>query len=441
MTAGAVDARREPWALGAAGAAVTVAMAVAAFAALAPARDILGITSIALALLVVSLIAWRTPAVRGPILAAFAMRAGASLVHAYVVPLPGAGLDAVGFEEIGYAWSRLSWNGLMNSFSSGALMYSWLIAVMYWFTDRSPLMIQVLNAFLGTMVVYNVFATTRLVWGEAPARRAAWIAALFPTLILFSAITLRELMVGYPLTLAALWFARWRLSDRVGWVVATVGALAMAIAFHTVIVGAIGYVALAVLARSFGSAARGKLGSSAKALIGVAVVAGMLGAVILSGWGAYGPAYWITVLSNFDPVRGYQGGGNLDRTDYLRWMVMSTPLDLVWQLPIRLVFFLFMPFPWLVRATVDLVGLLDGLLYVWLVWHLSRVIRPVWRAPAASGVLGVMMSVTLVFALVVSNYGTAIRHRGKIAPLLITLAAGSLVRRNGDPADPSLVPR
>ncbi|HEX8431844.1 MAG TPA: hypothetical protein VF625_11165, partial [Longimicrobium sp.] len=343
MSTGVATARREPWALGAAGAALGVAALVALFAALAPTADILGITSIALALVVVSLIAWRTPAVRAPLFVAFAMRAGASLLHAYVMPLPGAGLDAVGFEEIGYAWSRLSWNGLMNSFSSGALLYSWLIAVMYWFTDRSPLMIQVVNAFLGTLVVYNVFLTTRLVWGEVPARRAAWVAALFPTMVLFSAITLRELMVGYPLTLAALWFARWRLSDRVGWVIATVGALAVAIAFHTVIVGAIGYVAIAVMARSLGSAARGKLGSSAKALIGVAVVAGMLGAVILTGWGAYGPAYWLTVLSNFDPVRGHQGGGYLDRTDYLRWLVMNSPLDLVWQLPIRLVFFLFMP--------------------------------------------------------------------------------------------------
>lgn|GEM_PF-1285166 len=434
--------RRPPVPAWAGWAAGGVAAVLAAFVVAAPVADVLGITSIAVALAVVGVLAWRAPAARAPLLVAFGLRAFAALVHAYVAPLPGAGLDAVSFEQFGYEWSRGSWSMLTGEFRTGALLYSWLIALMYWLTGRSPLMIQVVNVFLGTLVVYNVFLITRLLWGEAPARRAAWVAAVFPTLVLFSAITLRELMVGYPLTLGALWLARWRLTDRMAWLTAAMVAFVTAIAFHTVMVGAFGYAMYAVVARSFGSLARGQLGRSAKAVVGLMVVLGLVAAVLLLGIGVADPRYWTYVLTNLDPVRGYQGGGQFDRTDYLRSMVMSTPVDLVWQLPVRLMFFLFMPFPWLVRAAVDLVGLVDGLTYVWLTWHLARVIRPVWRAPAASGVFGVMMSVTLVFALVVSNYGTAIRHRGKVAPLLIALAAGSLARPRGDAAeDFPLVPR
>ncbi|HYW07837.1 MAG TPA: hypothetical protein VE913_12835 [Longimicrobium sp.] len=431
-----VAARSEPavpaWG---AWAAAGLAALIAGFVVAAPIDDVLGIASIVVTLAIVWVLAWRAPAVRAPLMVAFGVRAFAALVHAYVFPLPGAGLDAVGFENYGYEWSRGSWNSLVGSFRTGALLYSWIIALLYWLTDRSPLMIQTVNVFLGTLVVYNVFLITRLLWGEVPARRAAWVAALFPTLILFSAITLRELMVGYPLTLGALWLARWRLTDRMGWLSAAMAAFVAAIAFHTVLVGAFAYAMYAVVARTFGSLLRGELGRSAKALVGVTVVVGLMAGVLLMGIGASNPLWWFSVLTDLDPVRGYQGGGQVDRTDYLRWMVMSTPVDLVWQLPIRLVFFLFMPFPWLVRAVVDLVGLLDGLMYVWLVWHAFRVMRPVWRAPAASGIFGVMMSVTLVFALVVSNYGTAIRHRGKVAPLLIALAAGSLTRRQGTPGE------
>ena len=417
--------------------AAVLACGVATFVAMARAEDVVGITSVLVAAWIVALLGWRTPAVRGPLMLAFGLRSLASLVQAYLMELPGAGLDAVGFENIGWAWAQTTWSGLMGNFISGALLYSWIIAVMYWVAGRSVLMVQTLNVLLGTLVVYNVFLLARMIWGEAAARRAAWIAAAFPTLVLFSAITLREQMVGYPLTLGALWIARWRQTDRVGWLAAAVMAFTVALAFHTVIAGAVLYVIFAVLARGIGALRRGQVGASLKAVIGLGTVVALIALVLLTGWGASDPRWWIERLTSLDQVRGHQAGGYVDRTDYLTWLVTRNPADVVWQAPIRLFFFLFMPFPWLVSAVVDLVGLLDAMLYAWLAWHFRRVFREVWRTPHARAVFGLMMSVMLIFALVVSNYGTAIRHRGKVAPLLVALAAGSLVRgrqAGGDPA-------
>jgi len=405
-----------------------VAAAVALFAGAAPLGDVVGISAVAVAAAIVGVLGWRTPAVRAPLFLAFALRTVAALTQAYVTTLPGSGLDAVGFEAYGWAWSRDGWRGLQDAFKTGAMLYSWVIAVLYWITTRSPLLIQMVNVLLGTLVVYNVFRIARLLWGEGPARRAAWIAAWFPTLVLFSAITLRELMVGYPLTLGALWVVRWRQSGRVGWLAGVLGAFGIAIAFHTAMLGAMAYLVVAVILWAGRALARGEAATSLRAIVGLTGVVGLLAFVILTGWGGTDPRWWLIMLASLDPVRGQQAGGWLDRTDYLRTMVTETPIDLLWQLPIRTVFFLYMPFPWFVRAVVDLVGLVDAGLYAWLSYHLVRGFRNVWRMPAAREVFFLASAVTLLFALVVSNYGTAIRHRGKIAPLLIAVAASAFHR-------------
>ena len=51
-------------------------------------------------------------------------------------------------------------------------------------------------------------------WPKKTAVRTAWIAALFPTLVLFSAINRREVAVVYPFVLGLLYFVHWYRSDR-----------------------------------------------------------------------------------------------------------------------------------------------------------------------------------------------------------------------------------
>ena len=414
-----------------AGAPAAAAALIALFVVLAPIADVLGITSLVLSAAVVGVVAWRNPAARAPLLVAFAARAGASMLHAFVTPLPGSGMDAVGFERIGWEWSSSTWSELSQRFTSGFLLYSWIIAFLYWLTDRSPLMIQAVNVLFGTLVVFNVFRLSVLLWGEAVARRATWVAALFPTMVLYSALTMREIAVVYPLTLGAICLVRWRQSNNPLWALAAVVSFVCGISFHTVMVGAIAYTGVAVAARWVGSVVRGKLGSAIPvgiALVGVAAVGGF---ALATGIGSR--INYFDLLESTEAIAGQQGGGVLDRTDYLRGMVMTSFTDLVWQLPIRTVFFLFMPFPWLVRAAVDLVGLVDAALYVWLSVCLWRSLRRVWAAPAARDVMLLWLSCMLVFALVVSNYGTAIRHRGKTAPLLIAAAAPALRGRRSAP--------
>lgn len=393
---------------------------IAALASLLPLGDAFGLASLVAATTIVAWVAWRNPGVRAPLVVAFALRSLGALSHVYGVQLPGAGLDAVTFERIGWEFAQSDWRTLRGSISGGAFLYSWIIAVLYWLTARSPLLIEMVNVLLGTLVVYEVHVLAGMMWSDADARRAAWVAALFPTMVLYSAITLREMLVAYPLVLGAVWLARWRVTGRLRWVVGAMGAFIVGIAFHTMMFGAILFVLGTAAARWMSTVKEGQLRQSVGILAGL-VLAGAAGLYILaSGLGAGNFAY-TDVFSSTDLIAAQQLGTG-DRASYLQGMMIRSFGDLLWQAPIRTFFFLFMPFPWIVSAVIDLVGLIDAALYVVLCVCALRRLRVIWSTPVARLTALLWASCAVVFGLVVTNYGTAIRHRGKLAPLLIAVA-------------------
>jgi hypothetical protein len=394
---------------------------------LAPIADVLGWASLSISAVILGTIALRTPAVRGPLLVAFMLRAGAALVQWYVTPLPASDADAIRFEAMGYDLARLGVLGVLEQLTRVEHVYAWIIGVLYALTDRSPLMIQVLNVLLGTLVVWNVFALARLLWGDDAARRAAWVAAVLPTPVLFSAIILREVMIVYPLTLGVLWLARWYVTNGGGYLLGAFVAFSTATAFHVFAFTVVGAAALVVLVRWFSLLTHGKPHRALATFVAGLVVLAAFSVALAYGWSRY-EYLEAMMLRSFQVQQEFTSA---QRAGYLEDMTVTSPAALVWQAPIRMVYFLLMPFPWRVSAAVDVVGLLDALVYLGLLWYLLRGARRIWSNGPARASLFLAMTAITVFSLAVSNYGTAIRHRAKVAPILIAVAAVAMVRPAG----------
>ena len=78
----------------------------------------------------------------------------------------------------------------------------------------------------------------------------------------------------------------------------------------------------------------------------------------------------------------------------------------------------------MVRSPAHLLGVVDAALYLFLFWSLYRNGGAIKQNRAVVILLVVVPALFLVYALGVSNFGTAIRHRAKMAPILLILAAG-----------------
>jgi hypothetical protein len=115
-----------------------------------------------------------------------------------------------------------------------------------------------------------------------------------------------------------------------------------------------------------------------------------------------------------------------DGAAYPGYVMATDPAEFFVKAPLRVAYFLFGPFPWDIRSPHQLIGLLDGILYIGLAWLIYRNRKAVWADPAAKWVLAIVLAIAVVFAFGVGNFGTALRHRGKILIALIVLATPRL---------------
>jgi hypothetical protein len=381
--------------------------------------DLLGWLTLFLGLALVLALAPKNRRLRLILVTAFLARAGLALVHYYITPLPDSGGDAVGFESIGWEWSRGGLFEAIGHFETGAFLYSWCISLVYAVTERSPLMIQAFNVFFGTLIVYNVYRTSLLLWGAHIARRAAWLTALFPVLILYSAITLREVAIVYPLTLGALYLVRWHKSPRPLYLALALIGFAVSLAFHTGILGV--FIALGGLLILKWVRSVPKPRAFARYTFALLLCAGALAAIVASEWGLYKLGGNIQALYDLERIQARQEVLTSGRTQYPEFLVTHSLEELAWKTPLRIVYLLFTPFPWMVRTALDALGLVNVALNLLLAGLVFRNIGRVRANPAAHTLFWILIALLLVFALNTSNYGTATRHAAKLLPLAVSL--------------------
>ena len=135
-------------------------------------------------------------------------------------------------------------------------------------------------------------------------------------------------------------------------------------------------------------------------------------------------------------VSGVSKIGNMSasgRAAYLKNVNFSNPVLTMLFLPVRMLYFLYTPFPWMLRAAVDLVGFFDAVLYVYFSFQIYKKIKSIWydqnkgsNEKFALLLFCVLLVLVAMFAAVTSNYGTAIRHRCKLFPIMLLIVSDTL---------------
>ena len=133
---------------------------------------------------------------------AFLLRALLVILEQYgLIKLPDGNLinsDANYFEVIARDFSNSKGIYVVEDFfNSDSLLISRIISIFYTLFGESTMMAKSISVGLGTASVYMVYRICESIWDLKAAYKAAWFTTLFPTLILYSAITLREVYVVF----------------------------------------------------------------------------------------------------------------------------------------------------------------------------------------------------------------------------------------------------
>ena len=113
-----------------------------------------------------------------------------------LILLPDSYGDALKFENLARDFSRNE--GLyvaLNFFKNDSLLISKIISIFYTIFGESKMMAQSISVGLGVLSVHLIYKISLILWDHHSAKKAAWVSAIFPTLILYSSIILREIYI------------------------------------------------------------------------------------------------------------------------------------------------------------------------------------------------------------------------------------------------------
>ena len=326
------------------------------------------------------------------------------------------GADAGTFDEVGWAISNV-WRGLVPYNSPFMADYTnhtrpgwgmfYYVASLYYVVGRDQLSVQLINCAFGAASCIVVYKIAQMIYPQTRvARTAALLAALSPSMILWSSQALKDGPIVLSLSLCALYTlklqARLSLKNLILLLVSLFCLFSLRnYAFYLMFAA----VALALLL-------------AGKRFTPVRFIQGGVLVIVIGGALAYLGAGQVTKdtfnLEKIQAGRAWSAkvaksgfGGDVDITD---------PQAAIAFLPIGLVYVLFAPFPWMITNFRQLVTLPELIMW-WLL--VPMVIKGFWyavrhRLKESFAIVIFTVGLTLVYALYQSNVGTAYRHRAQL---------------------------
>ncbi len=363
------------------------------------------------------------------LLIALLARVGVMVLDMYIYPgLPYlTAADAGRFQSRALAfYHNLSTRELLSPpYPSGSALYSYMMAIVYSvFGTEDRAIIRTVNIMAGVFSIYNAYLISKMLWTKKIALQNAFILALFPLLVVYSQNPIRESFVVYFMTLGFMYFVSWYKLKKPHYLVLSIVGFALSTALHMAALMAL--LALAVyhmwvISRSVFSGKAYTIMHTAFALL---VTAAGLYYLNTTGWGlsTLGGEGAIGEFGVEELIERRGGEERTGRAAYLVGMSANNPVDVIWQTPVRMVFFLFTPFPWMMNSIWDFVGLFDALLYLIIFWGIYKSFPLIRQDPAKMALLFMLIGMVIAFAWGVTNFGTGMRHRAKIVCVAICLA-------------------
>lgn len=386
--------------------------------------DLIGCISISLIFVITFFIASRWRGISNILFAAFTLRLLLLLVNHYILPLPDSDADAKSFENFAWFLAQDGFKNVLKNYTGpNSYFISWLIAIPYSLFGRSLLMAKSLSLLFGMGCVFLGYSLSKKIWDIRIANKVGWIIALFPSLNLYSVLILREVYVSFFLLVAFYGIINWTKNNNFkSFIVSIIGFIGATFFHGAIFIGIIVFFIIIFLISSI------KLLKSLKKrrlkiinlfyfLITITVLALYLSNQIT-----------ISKLGNFEKILKIENllqsieNYNVGDASYPEWTIPKSPIELFYKGPIRIIYFLFAPFPWDIKNIYHLIGFFDGLLYMCLAILIFINIKATWKNPALKIILLILLTYFFVFGLTVGNFGTGIRHKSKFVIPLILLA-------------------
>lgn len=331
--------------------------------------------------------------------------------------VPHSGNDTEAFASISEGNFRL------GSYYDRLTGYTDFLTSLYFIVGPIRIIAQQLNVAFGmgtVLVCMKIFK--ELNFSERQEKIGVAFLALFPHLLAFSAILLRESPIEFCLACSSLFFIRWMKSGGILMLSLSILFVAGAAFFHGgCVFWLCGYVAALAIWRP----RRQRNALSVATLGGVILAAAMV--VALFPLMDQRVDAMATALGEGEVAVDGEHNADAAGSSYLTWLTISNPYLLLLFSPLKMFYFLFSPIPLDWRNGMDVFTFcFDSTFYIFAFGKVVFSLKKIVKAEQKNVVRYLMiciLAMTFVFGYGTIAAGTAIRHRCKFFPELLVCMA------------------
>jgi len=367
---------------------------------------------------------------------AFVIRISATLINLYVVMLPDGinGGDAYAFEYQAWFWGN---EGLIKAFSHFfdlglPWVYSNLGSLVYVIFGRSHLILSSISVLAGVYCVVLVWKLSLLVWDEhSVAKTSAWLVAIFPTLILYSSLTMREVFITLLFLYGMLQVTLWIKTNKIIYAFIALIAFSAQAFFHPGIATAVMLFIILVFLnynKIFFNSLINNSNFDTRSFLSIMICL-ILGLGIYEYGSSLSFPYssWIQIVK-IDTLIWRTSIMATGSAAYPSWLIAESPIQFLLLMVPKFFYFLFAPFPWDISKFKHLLGMLDGVCYIMLAIAIFGHRKYIISNQKAFILLIFVIFLVLIFSIAVGNFGQGLRHRSKLLPIIIILASPYIYR-------------
>lgn len=334
-------------------------------------------------------------------------------------------LHSGGDTERFYIWGlEISKNlSIMNEISY--TKYTDFLGILYWIIGDQRLFSQFVNVILGMWSIFVVYKILDL-FNLKDSKKLFFLAiyGLYPQNIIFSSILLREGLIQFFFIYSIYFFTKWLITNNKINIFKTVLFVLLCSLFHSGMI-----ISLLVYAYMFLflDVKKYRFNYSFKRLSLFVLFFCLSLGIIANDSSILNGKFSIlqTDENNQSLIEKYQSNSGIEEggSTYLKNYKMSSAVDFITLVPLKLIYFVLSPMPYDVRGFGDITAILiDSSFYYFLLYKIIRskkVINNNFLRIFPKIFFILFLTVALGFALGTENSGTAMRHRAKIFPALI----------------------
>ena len=336
--------------------------------------------------------------------------------------LPNSEADAVGYKNAARSYAFYSRSGQYDYDE-----YSFYIGQLYKLIGMQEITAQFLNVYFAIFSIVLIYKILTMFEVSAKNKKTAIALACFlPNSLMITSFFLQESVIAFCIVLTLYFYTKWWFTRKIVYFIISFIPSIFGAFLHS---GSIVPVVAIVATFAFVSNAEHKLKITVLAAVGAVIISIVVFAFISSNSGTL----FSKIGGSLSAENVVNSAGKTDRVSSADYFIgiggLPSVLDLIVNSPIRMLYFLASPVPWMWRGLNDIAAFFgSSVFYIIAFWNAVKLIRHRNGIDRESGMWAYffVLFIMIIFAMFmfgwgVSNSGTALRHREKFTYIFIIL--------------------